>query len=574
MNNNEKINATKNIIQDNALGVFLILTFPIDDNAPKVEFCKLILLFNKLLFSCELFSLLLTSFFFPKILSLKRSIYYIYKIKNCVQFTFFFYFLFYFMEELSVNVLVDAKTEYTKQLTNLISPLILEGFLSIYDESLEIKSSDLDPKYQEYSNLQIFQELLKKIPKWNQDIIDTETDRIVKKTKCDWLDDLVGAVFISNAKVLSVIKTQNRKTEMKLKVPKLENFIHKCYVEAAREFYQSAYLFDDEDITSIEKQKNMRNAIDIIKESIIEAVRRLLPVHEIIKTCLGNIYPNDEDDDISVYSANDMDKSLKEFARKNFDRYKEKEEFAQKEQFDNELKNLDQENNAILSQNIIENISQKENEEINFDDQKLQDTENKNEEQFQPVESDKEEEEQLQTAESDREDEEQLQTAESDREDEEQFQTTESDKEDEEQLQNTESLEQDINEKTADPIKDIYGYLPKKKEKPQYKQELSSIPNDLDKNIKHLSIDPKGKSKNINFNYDGIEKKKNKLKKPKNIMRNKDFIRKRVEENLMNIVQNTDNKKREESDTESLESNDPNNEFVFFNDANELDREL
>ena len=57
-------------------------------------------------------------------------------------------------------------------------------------------------------------------------------------------------------------------------------------------------------------------------------------------------------------------------------------------------------------------------------------------------------------------------------------------------------------------------------------------------------------------------------------MRNKDFIRKRVEENLMNIVQNTDNKKREESDTESLESTDPNNDFVFFNDANELDREL
>ena len=267
------------------------------------------------------------------------------------------------MEELSVNVLVDAKTEYTKQLTNLISPLILEGFLSIYDESLEIQASDLDPKYQEYSNLQIFQDLLKKIPKWNQDIIDTETDRIIKKTKCDWLDDLVGAVFISNAKVLSVIKTQNRKTEMKLKVPKIENFIHKCYVEAAREFYQSAYLFDDEDITSIEKQKNMRYAINIIKESVIEAVRRLLPVHEIIKTCLGKIFTNDDDDDISVYSANDMDKSLKEFAKKNFEKYK-----------DVQQKNLDENNNALLSQSIIENMSSQ-NDEIIFNDKLNQNNE-------------------------------------------------------------------------------------------------------------------------------------------------------------------------------------------------------
>jgi hypothetical protein len=50
-----------------------------------------------------------------------------------------------------------------------------------------------------------------------------------------------------------------------------------------------AYLFDDEDITSIEKQKNVRDINSIVREGIIEAVRRLLPIQDILKDCIGNI---------------------------------------------------------------------------------------------------------------------------------------------------------------------------------------------------------------------------------------------------------------------------------------------
>ena len=50
-----------------------------------------------------------------------------------------------------------------------------------------------------------------------------------------------------------------------------------------------AYLFDDEDITSIEKQKNIRDINSIVREGVIEAVRRLLPIQDILKDCIGNI---------------------------------------------------------------------------------------------------------------------------------------------------------------------------------------------------------------------------------------------------------------------------------------------
>ena len=194
-------------------------------------------------------------------------------------------------EELSANALVDAKNEYTKLLTSYLTPCITDGFISLYDDAKNEKEEKRkDSRYDDYSEIQIFQDFIKKIPKWNQDIIDKESDRIIQRSKCDWLERLLYGVFVSNAKVLSIVRIQPKKGDkMRLKIPKLRNFVHKCYVECGRELYKVAYLFDDEDITSIEKQKNVRDINSIVREGIIEAVRRLLPIQDILKDCIGNI---------------------------------------------------------------------------------------------------------------------------------------------------------------------------------------------------------------------------------------------------------------------------------------------
>ena len=193
--------------------------------------------------------------------------------------------------ELSANALVDAKNEYTKLLTSYLTPCITEGFISLYEDAKNEKEEKRnDSRYDDYSEIQIFQDFIKKIPKWNQDIIDKESDRIIQRSKCDWLERLLYGVFVSNAKVLSIVRIQPKKDDkMRLKIPKLRNFVHKCYVECGRELYKVAYLFDDEDITSIEKQKNVRDINSIVRDGVVEAVRKLLPIQDILKDCIGNI---------------------------------------------------------------------------------------------------------------------------------------------------------------------------------------------------------------------------------------------------------------------------------------------
>jgi hypothetical protein len=77
-----------------------------------------------------------------------------------------------------------------------------------------------------------------------------------------------------------------------------------------------AYLFDDEDITSIEKQKNVRDINSIVREGVIEAVRRLLPIQDILKDCIGNI-GGENTMNSTIQSEGDSEEMFRKFTSSN-----------------------------------------------------------------------------------------------------------------------------------------------------------------------------------------------------------------------------------------------------------------
>lgn len=191
------------------------------------------------------------------------------------------------MEEGNLAILVDAKTEYTKQLVNILKNSIYLGIKEIYKDSKE--------KCMENENdiLSVFQVNLSEIPKWNQDIINTKTDTVVKDSGCDWIEDLITAVFVSHTRILTSINFSKNKKKINLKIPKVDHFIHQCYVDVARYFWKNPYLYDDA-IGSYEYQRNRREAETIIENSIGETIRKQLPVKHILKEYLGNEYNEEE----------------------------------------------------------------------------------------------------------------------------------------------------------------------------------------------------------------------------------------------------------------------------------------
>ena len=209
------------------------------------------------------------------------------------------------MEEQNTPIFSQAKLEYTNQLIDTLTPNFFDGIKSIYDEAKTVNSVN---KTQSITLL--FRNFLEKVPTWSNVIIESETERIIKITDCDWLDDLITAVFISHTKILTSIGANTSNTNIDLVIPKTVNFIHKCYINIAREMWKNPYLFNEYIIAS-EYQKNMRTVELIIKESMENTIRQLLPIKEILKQHLDT-YESNQTEIQKRVAANDLRQMLLE----------------------------------------------------------------------------------------------------------------------------------------------------------------------------------------------------------------------------------------------------------------------
>jgi hypothetical protein len=238
------------------------------------------------------------------------------------------------------HYLLEVKQEYTKQLSNLLVPVIYEGLISIYTEA---KKTNKD------SPMKMFQILLARIPNWNQNIINGEYQRIVQKTQCDWINDLITAVFISHAKILSSIKTKKKSKTLNLKIPNGDYFIHKAYIECARQFWKNPYLFYD-DVTmvnTIDYQRNMREVELIIEQAIQESVRKLLPVKNILQQYIAL----DDSSSSSSSSSDEEEKPAKKEKNKN------KEEEAAKYNEEYITNNMPEKDKKKLEKSVKREVS-------------------------------------------------------------------------------------------------------------------------------------------------------------------------------------------------------------------------
>jgi len=181
------------------------------------------------------------------------------------------------MDGPEISVYGEAKGEYTRQLCVFLAPCLETYFLRLLDEARS--QAETSQKY-----LWTFQNLLQCIPDWNQDKVVRETEVIQKDCKCDYLEELLTAVFIAHTKVLSAIRLSTKQKKLQITIPKIDHFLHRVLSECARTLWTNAFLFVD--TSSIEKQKNLRQVSGLIHDSILQAIRGLLPVRTILREYL------------------------------------------------------------------------------------------------------------------------------------------------------------------------------------------------------------------------------------------------------------------------------------------------
>jgi len=197
------------------------------------------------------------------------------------------------MDDFNINVLNESKNEWCGRLLNILTPLIIEGLKSIFSESIKLCSTNGEmDKY-----LMTFQNFISRIPKWSQTIIEQEKERIVEKSKCNYLEDLITCVHIIQLKVLTAVRVGQKQKKIDIDIPKLDIFIHKIYIHIARKVYTNVYLFEI-NIPPLSMQKNNRQLEMLVQESIMNTIRDTIPVETILRAYMDETIEEDVTEEI------------------------------------------------------------------------------------------------------------------------------------------------------------------------------------------------------------------------------------------------------------------------------------
>jgi len=192
------------------------------------------------------------------------------------------------MDDFSISTLHESKNEWGARLVTILTPLIIDGYKSILDEAIKLckENGEMD-KY-----LMTFQNFISRIPKWNQSIIETERKRICEKSGCSYLEDLVTCVHIIQLKILTAMRVGQKQKKIDINVPKLDDFIHKVYINVARKIYKNVYLFEI-NIPPLQIQKHYRELEIIVQEGILNTLRESIPVEAILKAYMDETVEED-----------------------------------------------------------------------------------------------------------------------------------------------------------------------------------------------------------------------------------------------------------------------------------------
>ncbi len=194
------------------------------------------------------------------------------------------------MDDFVISNLHESRNEWCSRLVSIFTPLVIEGIRSIFNESWKMcLDNDEASKY-----LMTFQNLLSRVPKWNNIIVEEERKRIIDRSGCGYLEDLITCVHIIQLKVLTCIRVGNKQKKIDISIPKLDVFIHKVYIHVARKVYMNVYLFE-KNISPLQIQKNQRELESLIQECILMTIRESIPTEAIIRAYMDESVEQEEE---------------------------------------------------------------------------------------------------------------------------------------------------------------------------------------------------------------------------------------------------------------------------------------
>lgn len=188
-----------------------------------------------------------------------------------------------------IKTLEISATTYEQCLLNYLTEPIYTGFQSIFNSAKQL----CEENNEIIQYLKTFQGFLQAISNWTEDILKEEVKNIEKISRCNFLTELITAIYIVKLKALTATRVSNQNKVIDVNTPKLNSFIKDIYIKVAREFYKNPYLFI---ITKSQEIiiKNRNEQMHIIKKAIIDVINNSLPVEQVLRSFMDETIEQEE----------------------------------------------------------------------------------------------------------------------------------------------------------------------------------------------------------------------------------------------------------------------------------------
>lgn len=180
----------------------------------------------------------------------------------------------------SKSYLLETRDMCNAELFLVLQKHIYQGIRHYWNQSKKAV-----PHGQVYGD---FQRRLRQIKNWSQEVIDKEYERLLQETECDYFEDLIRNVIVLNTQIIAFDLHSN--VPIKVSVPKGDKFLHRCYTNCGRAFFESIWLMDDrpEFMPLLEQAKNLTKSYKLIQTCIDNTIRSFLPFRTVLKQRLSN----------------------------------------------------------------------------------------------------------------------------------------------------------------------------------------------------------------------------------------------------------------------------------------------
>ena len=284
--------------------------------------------------------------------------------------------------------LIDTRNEYIEHIQDILSVAISKRIYALYTETIEEKKG-----------IKGFQNELYSIRKWNNNIVSDEYKKIVKYTKCKYISNLIKIIIITTIKI-KIYEYKEQFDSIKIKIPNPEDFVHKCYINAASFSWKNAYLYNRNNIKDAEYQNNLNIIEENIRAIIKKTFRDFIPFDEIFKQIEDNLTEN-----VNQFKDSDKEDNVKKTKKDDKIIVENEEDDEEDDEEDEEDEEDDEKDNEEDKDDEDEEDEEDDDEEDEEDDDEEEDEEDKEDKEDEEDDDEEDEEDDDEEDEEDEEDE-------------------------------------------------------------------------------------------------------------------------------------------------------------------------